>query len=157
MTKNYKDTYMELLAWKWFRVSYFYNHNILVTIYWVSTIWRASLVAQRVKRLPARRETQIQSLGREEPLEKEMATHSSILAWRISWTEEPGRLQSMGSLRVGHNWATSLSLMYILKSLYLSFREKLDFLKSKRACFKCRLFQLLAMWSWANYFLFSSL
>ena len=53
---------------------------------------RASLVAQTVKHLPAMWETQIQFLGREDPLEKEMATHSSILAWRISWTEEPGRL-----------------------------------------------------------------
>ena len=48
-------------------------------------------------------ETQVQSLGREDPLEKEMATHSSILAWEIPWTEEPGRLQSMGSSRVGHS------------------------------------------------------
>ena len=54
-------------------------------------------VAQRLKRLPPTRETWVQSLGREDPLEKEMATHSSILAWRIPWTEEPGRLQSMGS------------------------------------------------------------
>ena len=56
------------------------------------------------------RETWVQSLGWEYPLEKEMATHSSILAWRISWTEEPGRLQSTGSQRVRHDWATSLSL-----------------------------------------------
>ena len=61
---------------------------------------RASLVAQRLKCLPARRETWVQSLGREDPLEKEMATHSSILAWRIPWTEEPGGLQSTGS----QNW-----------------------------------------------------
>ena len=54
-----------------------------------------------VKRLSTMRETWVQSLGREDPLEKEMAPHSSILAWEISWTEEPGRLQSMGSLRVG--------------------------------------------------------
>ena len=66
----------------------------------------ASLVAQMVKRLPAMQETQIQSLGREDPLEKEMATHFSILAWRIPWTEEPGRLQSMGFQSVGHNWVT---------------------------------------------------
>ena len=58
------------------------------------------LVAQRLKRLPARRETGVHTLGREDPLEKEMATHSSILAWRIPWTEEPGRLQSTGSQRV---------------------------------------------------------
>ena len=63
----------------------------------------ASLVAQRLKRLPAMRETWVRSLGREDPLEKEMATHSSTLAWRIPWREEPGRLQSMGSQRVRHD------------------------------------------------------
>ena len=57
----------------------------------------ASLVAQRLKHLPLMRETWVQSLGQEDPLEKEMATHSSILAWRIPWMEEPGGLQSMGS------------------------------------------------------------
>ena len=57
---------------------------------------------QRIKRLSAMRETQVQSLDREDPLEKEMATHSSTLAWKISWTEEPGGLKSMGSQRVGH-------------------------------------------------------
>ena len=56
-------------------------------------------MAQRLKRLPATRETWVRSLGREDPLEKEMATHSSILAWRIPWMEEPGRLQFMGSQR----------------------------------------------------------
>ena len=70
---------------------------------------RASPVAQMVKHLPATWETQVQSLGQEDPLKKEMATHSSILAWKIPWTEEPGMLQSMGSQRVGHNWVTSLS------------------------------------------------
>ena len=70
----------------------------------------ASLVAQMVKRLPAMRETQVRSLGREDPLEKEMAIDSSTLAWKIPWMEEPDRLQSMGSQRVGHDWATSLSL-----------------------------------------------
>ena len=69
-----------------------------------------SLVAQMVKCLPTMRETRVQSLGWEDLLEKAMATHSSILAWKIPWTEEPGRLQSMGSQRVGHDWATSLSL-----------------------------------------------
>ena len=64
---------------------------------------RASLVAQSVKNLPAVQETGVQSLGWEDPLEKEMATHSSIFAWKISWTEDPGGLQSMGSQRVGHN------------------------------------------------------
>ena len=56
-----------------------------------------------VKRLPIMRETWVQSLGWEDPLEKEMATHSSTLAWKIPWMEEPGRLQSMGSQRVGHD------------------------------------------------------
>ena len=60
-----------------------------------------SLVAQMVKRLTTMQETQFRSLGWEDPLEKEMATHSSTLAWKIPWTEEPGRLQSMGSQRVG--------------------------------------------------------
>ena len=55
------------------------------------------------KRLPAMRETQGRSLGQEDPLEKEMETHSNILAWEIPWTEEPGWLQSMGSQRVGHD------------------------------------------------------
>ena len=63
-------------------------------------------MAQTVKRLPTMRETRIPSLGWEDPLEKEMATHSSTLAWKIPRTEEPGRLQSMGSQRVGHNLAT---------------------------------------------------
>ena len=60
-------------------------------------------MAQRLKRLPAVRETWVRSLGWEDPLEKEMTTHFSILAWRIPWTEEPGGLQSMGSQRVGHD------------------------------------------------------
>ena len=63
----------------------------------------ASLVAQLVKNLPAKQETLVQSLGEEDPLKKGMATHSSILVWRIPWTEEPGRLESMGSVRVGHD------------------------------------------------------
>ena len=74
-----------------------------------SRIWaqlitvRASLVAQSVKNLPAVQETQVQFLGWEDPLEKEMATHSSILAWKISWTEEPDGLQSRGLQRVEHD------------------------------------------------------
>ena len=68
----------------------------------------ASLVAQRVKHLPAMRETWVWSLGQEDPLEKEMVTHSSTLAWKIPWMEQPERLQPMGLQRVGHNWATLL-------------------------------------------------
>ena len=60
-------------------------------------------VVQMVKCLPTMQETRVRSLGREDPLEKDMATHSSTLAWKISWTEEPGRLQSIGLQRVGHN------------------------------------------------------
>ena len=63
----------------------------------------ASLVAQTVKRLPATWETWVQSLGQEDPLEKGMATHSSVLTWRIPGTEEPGGLQSMGSQRLRHS------------------------------------------------------
>ena len=64
---------------------------------------RASLVAQTVKNLPATQEIQVQSLGWDDPLQKGMAAHSSVLAWRITWTEEPGGLQSIGSQRVGHD------------------------------------------------------
>ena len=64
---------------------------------------QASLVAQRLKRLPPMQETRVRSLGWEDPLEKEMVTHSSILAWRIPWMEKSGRLQSTGSQRVGHD------------------------------------------------------
>ena len=62
-----------------------------------------SLMAQTVKHLSTMWETQVRSLGGEDPLEKEMAIHSSTIAWKIPWTEEPGRLQSMGSQRVGHD------------------------------------------------------
>ena len=69
----------------------------------VLTNARASVVAQRLKHLPAMRESQVQSLAWEDPLEKEMVTHSGILAWRVPWREEPGRLQSTGLQRVGHD------------------------------------------------------
>ena len=76
------------------------NHFICTRL--CATLW-TSLVAQRVKCLPTMRETWVQSLGWEYPLEKEMATHSSIVVWRIPWTEKSGRLQSMGSQRVRHD------------------------------------------------------
>ena len=82
-----------------------------VCLVFLDTSFRASLVAQRLKRLPGMRETWVRSLGREDPLQKEMTTHSSTLAWRIPWREEPGGLQSMGLQRVGHDLATSLSLV----------------------------------------------
>ena len=75
------------------------RQHLLMTSGWMM----ASLVAQTVQHLPAMQETWVRSLGQEDPLEKEMATHSSILAWRIPWTEEPGRLQSMGLQRVKHD------------------------------------------------------
>ena len=72
------------------------NYTLFLTV-------QSSLVAQIVKNLPAMQETWVQSLGQEDPLEMGMVTHSSILAWRISWTEESGGLQSMGLQRVGHD------------------------------------------------------
>ena len=72
-------------------------------VYYLSTINRTSLVAQTVKRLSTMWETRVQSLGWEDPLEKEMAIRSSTIAWEIPWIEEPGRLQSMGSQIVGHD------------------------------------------------------
>ena len=75
----------------------------------------ASLVTQTVKNPPAVQETWVRSLGQKDILEKEMATRSSTLGWKIPWTEEPGRLQSKGLQRVGHGWATSLSLLSRLK------------------------------------------
>ena len=90
----------------------------LVTLLYNIMAMTKSLIAQLVKNLPAVQETWVRSLGWEDPLEKEMATHSSILAWKISWTEGPGRLQSMGSQRVGHDWATNTHLLS-LNPLYL--------------------------------------
>ena len=83
-----------------------------------SMILQHSLVAQRLKRLPATWEIWVRSLGWEDPLEKEMAIHFSILAWRIPWMEELGGLQSMGSQRVGHDWATSLSQTYFSMTFF---------------------------------------
>ena len=83
----------------------------------------ASLVAQMVKHLPAIWETWVWSLGWEDPLEEGMATHSSTLDWKIPLTEEPGRLQSMGSQRVEHDWGTSLSFNHILLKILQSFQS----------------------------------
>jgi len=77
-----------------------------LTSYTHSNILGASLVAQMLKNLPAMWETWVWTLGQEDPLKKGMVTPSSILAWRIPWTEEPGGLQPMGSQRVGHDWVT---------------------------------------------------
>ena len=80
-------------------------------------------MTQTVKRLSTMQETWVRSLGREDPLEKEMAIHSSTIAWKIPWTEEPGRLQSMGSQRVGRDGATSLT-SYITWASLLAQRLK---------------------------------
>ena len=74
----------------------------MLEAYWLLLYW-TSLIGQLVKNPPAVQETPVGFLDWEDPLEKGKATHSSILAWRIPWTEEPGRLQSMGSQRVGHD------------------------------------------------------
>ena len=77
---------------------------------WTVLTW-TSLMAQTVKHLSTMQETQVRSLGQEDPLEKEKATHSTIHAWKIPWTEEPGGLQSIGLQKVGHNWITSLHII----------------------------------------------
>ena len=106
------NTYLiEVLNTFWWLSDIFmqiHTHNLVLTIYWAA-ILLYSLVGETVKRLPAMRETRVRFLGWEDPLEKEMAIHSSTLAWKIPWMEEPDRLQYMGSQRVGHNWATPLS------------------------------------------------
>ena len=76
------------------------------------TLFRASLVTQMIKNLPAMQETQVWFLDQEDPLEKGMANHPSILAWRIPSVEEPGGLQSMGLQRVGHDWATNTFTLF---------------------------------------------
>ena len=83
----------------WLLKVYSINKYLLNT----GVVLGASLVAQMVKNLPSMQEAKVQSLGWEDPLEKGMATHSSILAWEIPWTEEPGGVQSMGSERIGHD------------------------------------------------------
>ena len=93
---------------------YIYTY-IYVCMHTYPYMW-ASLVGQMVKNLLAMQGTQVWSLRQEYPLEKEMATHSSILVWRIPWTEEPGKLQSMGSQRVRHDWMTDT---YIYVHIYM--------------------------------------
>ena len=93
-------------------ISIVYVHTCFYKAYGKSG-W-ASLVAQVVKNLPAMQETWVWFLGQEDPLEEGMATLSSIPAWRIPWTEEPGRLQCIGLQRVGHNWMTNTMSVYVL-------------------------------------------
>ena len=83
----------------------FFNPNLFLflNLYNYPLLAESSLVAQMVKNLPVMQETWVRSPGQEDPLEKGMAIHSNILAWRTPWTEEPGGLQSVGSQRAGHN------------------------------------------------------
>ena len=101
---------------------------------------RSSLVIQRVKNLPAMWETRVWSLGWEDSLEKAMAPHSSTLAWRIPWTEEPGGLQSTGSQRVGHDWATSLFTWLLRESSGAGYSHTAV----------CRLFTVVASTVWST-------
>ena len=89
-----------------------------MSLYISTCVLCTSLVAQTVKNLPAMQTTWVWPLGWEDPLEKGMATHSSILAWRIPWTEEPGDLQSMESQRFRHNWLTKYAHTYIPTYIY---------------------------------------
>ena len=85
-----------------------------------------NFLAQMVKQPSTRQETRVQALVWEDPLEKEMAIHSSTIAWKIPWTEEPGRLQSMGSQRVGHDWATPLHSLGTGNDVWRSLIWRLD-------------------------------
>ena len=82
---------------------------MFIYLFFLLLLFWASLVAQLVKNPPAMRQTWVRSLGWDDPLEEGMATHASILAWKIPWTEEPSRLRSMGSQRVRHDWVTKHS------------------------------------------------
>ena len=107
------------------RPLWYSKNSSRIPLYYLLHLYFYTLVAQRLKHLPAMWETWVRSLGWEDPLEKEMATHSSILAWRIPWMEEPGGLQFMGLQRVGHNWVTSLthSLTHSLNPFWVNFCE----------------------------------
>ena len=106
------STTFHLCFWVWlFWISYL-SETMANECFWLLLLrlvkWVQGLVAQMVKNLPAVQETWVWSLGWEDPLEKEMATHSSILAWRTPWTEEPGGLQTVGLQRVRHDWRTNI-------------------------------------------------
>ena len=137
----------------------------LLPINWslIPIVSPASLVAHMVKSLPEVQETQVASLGGEDPLEKEMATHSSILAWKISWTEEPGGLQSMGSQRVRCNWVANT---YLLSYTYMGGnamfwsvikKHDLETLWGKEQSGKIRLFTLVLNYHKSTYQRFGTL
>ena len=100
MLSIFLSVYLAFVSLLWRNV---YSETLPTFNWLLSCMHGASLVAQMVKRLPAVRETRVRSLGWEDPLEKEMATHCNTLAWKIPWTEAPGRPQSMGLQRVGHD------------------------------------------------------
>ena len=106
-------TLLYLYLYMFYRGIYAQIHVILFFMY-IYEIRGACFVAQLVKNLPSVQETWVWLLGWEDPLEKQIATHSSSLALKILWTEEPGGLQSMWSQRVGHNWATNTDLLTYL-------------------------------------------
>ena len=129
---------------------FFLRREINIPFY----VYRASLVAQTVKRLSAMQETWVRSLGWEDPLEKETAAHSSILVWKIPWTAEPGRLPSMGSQRVGHDWATSLSLsLYVYNTSCLSIQPLIDIW----VAYTSRLLWIVLLWPWVYKYLWETL
>ena len=115
---------IKLRIWRWIDLNF---PGLLGAVIW------ASLVAQTVKHLPAMRQTWVWSLGWEDPLEKEMATHSSILVWIIPRTEEPGGLQSMGSQRVRHDWATKWQC-YLSGSCRSEFRARTGHVRKETGC-----------------------
>ena len=97
------------VAKSWTRLKQLSTQGMLISCFRYSL---SSLVAQTVKHLSTMRETRVRSLDWEDPLEKELAIHSRTIAWKIPWTEEPRRLQYMGSQRIGHNWATLLTQLF---------------------------------------------
>ena len=103
-----------------------------------------------IKCLPTMRETWVQFLGWEDPLEKEMATHSSTLAWKIPWTEEPGRLHPVGSQRVRHDWATSLSLFTFIKHGSGTALSSRNALGATQVVFNFLVAILKKNWSWLD-------
>ena len=106
-----EDLNLSFFLWKISINWLYYKLSLLASLWiWYYALYWVFLVAQMVKNPPAVWETWVQSLDWEDPLEKGTIIHSSILAWRISWTEEPGKLQSMGLQRVGHDWETFTSL-----------------------------------------------
>ena len=108
-----------LVTWWLFTVMFELLFQLYMNLLQIFDLWvpwglyiASSLVAQMVKNLPVMQETWVQTLGWEDSLEKGMATYSRVLAWRIPWIEKPGGLQSLGSQRVGHDWATSPKLFW---------------------------------------------